>query len=228
MHQDIESRLKKVLGDIHLACKKINKPDDCVKLIAVSKLKPSEVINEAYDLGLRDFGENYAQELSQKSLSCPKDIIWHFMGPIQTNKIKTIAKHAAWVHSLDRAKVAMKLDAECKSLKKTISVLIQVNIDNEPTKSGVQPQDVISFAKELEGNYPHLKLEGLMFMPNINANVKDKVETYKNIISLQGSLLKVLPDCTQLSLGTSSDYEDAIIAGSTMIRLGEILLGQRS
>ena len=227
MYQSIESRVQAVQANIDLACSGINQSAQSVRVIAVSKLQSTEIIQEAYDSGVRDFGENYAQELHQKVGSCPTDIIWHFIGPIQTNKLKLIAEAADWVHSIDRMKVASKLNQACEHLNKKMSVLIQVNIDNEPTKSGVKTEDVLTFAKEINSHCSNLELRGLMFMPNINASNKDKLKTYANIQSLQSSLKEILPNCTELSLGTSGDYEEAIVAGSSMVRIGETLLGPR-
>jgi pyridoxal phosphate enzyme (YggS family) len=227
MYQSIESRVQAVQANIDLACSGINQSTQSVRVIAVSKLQSTEIIQEAYDSGVRDFGENYAQELHQKVGSCPADIIWHFIGPIQTNKLKLIAEAADWVHSIDRMKVASKLNQACEHLNKKMSVLIQVNIDNEPTKSGVKTEDVLTFAKEINSHCSNLELRGLMFMPNINASNKDKLKTYANIQSLQSSLKEILPNCTELSLGTSGDYEEAIVAGSSMVRIGETLLGPR-
>ncbi|MDA9617735.1 YggS family pyridoxal phosphate-dependent enzyme [Pseudomonadota bacterium] len=227
MYQSIESRFQTVKANVDLACSGINQSPQSVRIIAVSKLQSTDIIKEAYDNGVRDFGENYAQELHQKIGSCPADIIWHFIGPIQTNKLKLIAEAADWVHSIDRMKVASKLDNACKRLNKNMSVLIQVNIDNEPTKSGVKTEDVLTFAKEINSHCSNLELRGLMFMPDINASSKEKLKTYANIQSLQTSLKEILPNCTELSLGTSGDYEEAIIAGSSMVRIGETLLGPR-
>ena len=227
MYQSIESRVQAVQANIDLACSGINQSAQSVRVIAVSKLQSTEIIQEAYDSGVRDFGENYAQELHQKVGSCPTDIIWHFIGPIQTNKLKLIAEAADWVHSIDRMKVASKLNQACEHLNKNMSVLIQVNIDNEPTKSGVKTEDVLTFAREINSHCSNLELRGLMFMPNINASDKDKLKTYANIQSLQSSLKEILPNCTELSLGTSGDYEEAIVAGSSMVRIGETLLGPR-
>ena len=227
MHHSIESRLQAVQANINLACSSINQPAKSVKIIAVSKLQSREIIQEAYDNGIRNFGENYAQELHQKVGSCPKDIIWHFIGPIQTNKLKLIAESADWVHSIDRIKVASKLNKACEHLNKKMSILIQVNIDNEPTKSGVKAEDVLTFAKEVNSHCSNLELRGLMFMPNINASNNNKLKTYANIQSLQSTLKEILPNCTELSLGTSGDYEEAIVSGSSMVRIGETLLGPR-
>ena len=228
MHQNITSRVRAVQQAIDVASlKTINRPGP-VTLIAVSKMQSQATIEEAYGIGLRHFGENYAQELAQKAAGCPKDIVWHFIGPIQTNKLKLIAESASWVHSLDRAKVAKKLDEACKDLNKEISVLIQVNVDDEVSKSGVRPEEMIDFASELNTHYSSLKLKGLMFMPNIHASDQEKLKTYARIQDLQGSLQEILPDCTELSLGTSGDFEEAIIAGSSMVRIGEMLLGART
>ena len=227
MYQSIESRVQAVQANIDLACSGINQSAQSVRVIAVSKLQSTKIIQEAYDSGVRDFGENYAQELHQKVGSCPADIVWHFIGPIQTNKLKLIAEAADWVHSIDRMKVASKLNQACEHFNKKMSVLIQVNIDNEPTKSGVKTEDVLTFAKEINSHCSNLELRGLMFMPDINASNKDKLKTYTNIQSLQSSLKEILPNCTELSLGTSGDYEEAIAAGSSMVRIGETLLGPR-
>ena len=124
-------------------------------------------------------------------------------------------------------KVASKLNQACEHLNKNMSVLIQVNIDNEPTKSGVKTEDVLTFAREINSHCSNLELRGLMFMPNINASNKDKLKTYANIQSLQSSLKEIFPNCTELSLGTSGDYKEAIVAGSSMVRIGETLLGPR-
>ena len=227
MYQSIESRVQAVQANIDLACSGINQSAQSVRVIAVSKLQSTKIIQEAYDSGVRDFGENYAQELHQKVGSCPADIVWHFIGPIQTNKLKLIAEAADWVHSIDRMKVASKLNQACEHFNKKMSVLIQVNIDNEPTKSGVKTEDVLTFAKEINSHCSNLELRGLMFMPDINASSKEKLKTYANIQSLQSSLKEILPNCTELSLGTSGDYEEAIVAGSSMVRIGETLLGPR-
>jgi len=227
MHQSIKSRLEAVQANIDRSIPNKEQSLQGIKLIAVSKLQSIEVIQEAYDCGLKDFGENYAQELSEKARSFHRDIVWHFIGPIQTNKLKLIAESADWVHSVDRIKVAKKLDEACRSFNKVMSVLIQVNIDNEPSKSGVNSEDVLTFAQEVNSHYPNLALKGLMFMPKMNTNTQEQLKTYTKIRSLQNALLEILPSCKELSLGTSGDYEEAIKAGSSMVRIGETLLGPR-
>ena len=228
MHQDIANRLIDISSKIQAACLQGQRSVDEVKLVAVSKLQSVDVIKEAYALGINNFGENYAQELAEKSSTCPNDIVWHFIGPIQSNKVSLIAKYAQWVHSIDREKVAMKLNNALESEGKKIHALIQVNIDHEESKSGILPEETIDFANKVIARYPNLILEGLMFMPKINASKKAKIETMNKIVHLHKALLSELPSCSQLSLGTSSDFEESIIQGSTILRIGESLLGKRS
>ena len=227
MHQDIAERLIDISSKVQAACHQAQRSEEEIRVVAVSKLQSVDVINEAYALGINNFGENYAQELAKKSSACPKDIIWHFIGPIQSNKVSLIAKHANWVHSIDREKVAKKLNDALESEGKKIHALVQVNIDREKSKSGILPEEAVDFTINLIAHYPNLILEGLMFMPKINTSKKAKIDTMNKIMDLQKSLLFKLPGCTQLSLGTSSDFEQSILTGSTMLRIGESLLGKR-
>ncbi len=227
MYKSIKDNFEKISSKIKKACLKASRSENDVKLIAVSKLQSIEVINNAYKIGIKDFAENYAQELSEKSLECPSDIVWHFIGPIQSNKVNLIAECAHWVHSIDREKVAKKLNAVLDSKRKKVHSLIQVNIDREESKAGIYPEEVIEFARMLDANYPNLILEGLMFMPKINVSKEARINTMKSINNLHNSLIAVFPKCKHLSLGTSGDFEESIIAGSTIIRIGESLLGKR-
>ena len=174
MYQGIAERLSEISSKIQAACHQAQRSEEGIRLVAVSKLQPMDVINEAYALGINNFGENYAQELAEKSSTCPKEIIWHFIGPIQSNKVNLIAKHANWVHSIDREKVARKLNDALETEGKKIHALVQVNIDRENSKSGILPEAAVDFANELNTHYPNLILEGLMFMPNINASKNAK------------------------------------------------------
>tara|TARA_Y100000816_G_scaffold159560_1_gene114093 strand:- start:883 stop:1566 length:684 start_codon:yes stop_codon:yes gene_type:complete len=227
MYQGIAERLLDISSKVHEACRQAQRSEKDVKLVAVSKLQPIDIINQAYALGINNFGENYAQELAKKSSACPKDIIWHFIGPIQSNKVSLIAKHANWVHSIDREKIAKKLNEVLENEGKKIHALVQVNIDKENSKSGIPPEEAVDFVNELMSHYPNLMLEGLMFMPKINVSNKARMDTMNKIIDLQKLLLTKIPSCTHLSLGTSSDFEESILAGSTILRIGESLLGKR-
>ena len=228
MHEDIKDKYAIISQKVKTACLEAQRSEQDVKLIAVSKLQSIDVIKEAYSLGINNFGENYAQELDEKVPACPKDIVWHFIGPIQSNKVKLIARHADWIHSLDREKIAKKLNDALEIEGRKIKVLIQVNIDQEKSKSGINTNDVIDFASNVDVNFPNLILKGLMFMPKINQSKKDKIDSMKNITSLQSTFVNKFPACNVLSLGTSNDFVESIHAGSTMIRIGESLLGKRS
>ena len=228
MHEGIADRFADISSKIQAACQQAQRSKNEIKLVAVSKLQGVNVIEGAYALGITNFGENFAQELAEKSSACPSDIIWHFIGPIQSNKASLIAKYAHWVHSIDREKVARKLNDALEVEGKKIHALVQVNIDREESKSGILPEETIDFVSNLIAHYPNLMIEGLMFMPKINASKTAKMDTMKKIMELQKSLLSKIPSCTHLSLGTSCDFEESILTGSTILRIGESLLGKRS
>jgi len=228
MHEGIADRFADISSKIQAACQQAQRSKNEIKLVAVSKLQGVNVIEGAYALGITNFGENFAQELAEKSSACPSDIIWHFIGPIQSNKASLIAKYAHWVHSIDREKVARKLNDALEVEGKKIHALVQVNIDREESKSGILPEETIDFVSSLIAHYPNLIIEGLMFMPKINASKTAKMDTMKKIMELQKSLLSKIPSCTHLSLGTSCDFEESILTGSTILRIGESLLGKRS
>ena len=213
--------------DLRLFCIENKVDNDKISIVGVSKKKSLEDILGLYRLGLRDFGENYAQELNEKSLALDLEKIrWHFMGPIQTNKIGLIVKNSYLVHSVDREKVVKKMDLESKKINKIQKVLVQVNISGEASKSGIFPGDAEEFLHFVD-SFDNLELAGLMFMPNIN---QDKVLHIKEIIdsvALFERMKSKKRNIKVLSLGTSSDYKESIKAGSNLIRLGEILFGPR-
>ena len=161
--------------DLTLFCSENKIDNDKISIVGVSKKKSLEDILSLYELGLRDFGENYAQELNEKSLALDiEKIRWHFMGPIQTNKLGLIVKNSYLVHSVDREKVVKKMDLESKKTNKIQKVLVQVNISGEASKSGIFPGDAEEFIDFVE-SFDNLELAGLMFMPNIN---QDKVSPF--------------------------------------------------
>tara|TARA_B100000767_G_scaffold213303_1_gene200627 strand:+ start:1755 stop:2426 length:672 start_codon:yes stop_codon:yes gene_type:complete len=193
-----------------------------VTTIAVSKKKSLDHINIAFECGINNFGENYAQELEEKFLNIKnEDIIWHFIGPIQSNKIKIISRCADWVHSLDRESVVEKLNKECGNLGKVINGFIQVNVSEEETKSGIKASNLLEFAKLLE-TMENINLKGIMVLPKIGS--KDEMIKSKE---LHDELIAVYPSAKYLSMGTTSDFELAISIGSNMIRVGELIFGER-
>ena len=213
--------------DLGFFCSENEIDNDKISIVGVSKKKSLEDILSLYNLGLRDFGENYAQELNEKSLALDsKEIRWHFMGPIQTNKIGLIVKNSYLVHSVDREKVVKKMDLESKKINKIQKVLVQVNISGEATKSGIFPSDAEEFMHFVD-SFDNLELAGLMFMPNINQDKVSHIKEIKDSVALFKDMKSKRRNIQVLSLGTSSDYKECIKAGSNLIRVGEILFGPR-
>ena len=220
--ESIKDKIKIVQSKIDAS-----KIDKNVKLVAVSKKKSWENILEAYENGISDFGENYLQESLEK-ISKLKDlkINWHFIGNIQSNKCEEIAKNFDWVHTIDRLKVARLIDKYCPE-DKSIKCLIQINIDDEESKSGIRVEEVESFLKELS-SLKKIKICGLMIIPNPNVELSDLQQTFKNIKMLADRLNENYENLTEISMGMSRDFELAIKEGSTIVRLGETIFGARN
>ena len=220
--ESIKDKIKIVQSKIDAS-----KIDKNVKLVAVSKKKSWEDILEAYENGISDFGENYLQESLEK-ISKLKDlkINWHFIGNIQSNKCEEIAKNFDWVHTIDRLKVARLIDKYCPE-DKSIKCLIQINIDDEESKSGIRVEEVEIFLKELS-SLKKIKICGLMIIPNPNVELSDLQQTFKNIKMLADRLIENYENLTEISMGMSRDFELAIKEGSTIVRLGETIFGARN
>jgi pyridoxal phosphate enzyme (YggS family) len=241
---NIKDNLNKIKAQIDIACQKSNRllaasqtrneeessnreEMSPVTLLAVSKTKPSKVIKQAYLCGQKDFGENYLQEAVDKieQLSALSDICWHFIGPIQSNKTKQIAQNFAWVHSVDREKVALRLNQhllEESGSNKVLNICLQVNINNEASKSGLSEAHVLSLA-EIINNCDRLTLRGLMAIPEKNADA----DTYQKMQQLYHLLQSKYATVDTLSLGMSNDLDIAIAHGSTMVRIGTAIFGAR-
>jgi len=210
----IAERLNRVIQRIQ----KVDHPQK-VKLIAVSKKKSIALIKEAINSDQKDFGENYLQEAVEKikAIDDPS-LTWHFIGPIQSNKTASIAKYFQWVHSVDRKKVLTRLNEQSKENQKVLNVLIQVNIDDEETKSGVmlkEIDDLVNYANELS----NISLKGFMCIPKPG----NSEESFKKM----KILLNSYPYLETLSMGMSNDLEIAIRNGSTMVRIGTDIFGAR-
>ena len=227
MRTEINKNIDNINNRISKACIVNNRSPQDITLVAVSKRKNNELIEFALDCGVKDFGENYAQEMKEKSETINSDqVIWHFIGPIQTNKIKIIAQHADWVHTLDREKVIKKLNSECKKINKTMNAFVQVNISNEDTKNGCDPEDIIEIGKLVE-SMENINLKGLMTLPKLNVDPAENERVMKLTKELSYKLQTINNDANAISLGTTSDFEVAIAYGSTMLRIGESIFGKR-
>ena len=224
MQREIEKNINLLKSRIEQVSENSEKSISEIGIIAVSKKKSLEHIKIAFNLGLKDFGENYAQELQKKSEELQNlKIIWHFIGPIQSNKIKAIARHANWIHSLDRNSIVDKLNRECKSLDKVINGCIQVNISEESSKSGIDSSELMSFANHVD-SMENINLKGIMVLPKITGDSKEEMRKSKE---LHEELMSVYPNANYLSMGTTSDFESAIQFGSNLIRVGELIFGKR-
>lgn len=226
---NIANRLENTQDNIAKACEIAGRNPADVQLMAVSKTKPLTSVLEAYEAGQRVFGENYAQELANKSeqLAHLTDIQWHYIGPIQSNKTKLICQSCNWVDSLDRIKIAKRLDQHGEELAKQINVLIQVNISNSDTKSGVVLAEVAEFAEALS-KMPHLRLRGLMAIPDKCEDVNQLKAEFNAMHACYLELKQQYNQIDTLSLGMSQDMQAAIECGSTMVRIGTDIFGARS
>ena len=207
------------------------KTQSAVKLLAVSKTKPIEAILAAYEAGQTVFGENYVQEGVEKIQFCQQhqiELEWHFIGPLQSNKTRLVAEYFDWMQTLERAKIADRLNEQRSPHKAPLNVLIQVNISNETSKSGVQPNEILPLAKHVE-NLPHLRLRGLMAIPEPTDDVAQQEQTFRQMRTLFESLQQALPHAQidTLSMGMTDDMQAAIKCGSTMVRVVTAIFGKR-
>jgi pyridoxal phosphate enzyme (YggS family) len=195
-----------------------------VGLLAVSKTKPASDLREAHAAGLRDFGENYVQEaLGKQAELSDLPLIWHFIGPIQSNKTRAIAENFAWVHSVDRLKIAQRLSEQRPAELPPLNICIQVNVSGEASKSGCTPEDLPALAQAISA-LPNLRLRGLMAIPEPTENGDEQNAAFATVRTLQDRLN--LPLDT-LSMGMSHDLEAAIAQGATWVRIGTALFGAR-
>ena len=193
-----------------------------IGLLAVSKTKPAQALREAYAAGLRDFGENYLQEALSKQLELADlPLCWHFIGPIQSNKTRAIAENFAWVHSVDRLKIAQRLSEQRPAELPPLNICIQVNVSGEASKSGCAPADLPALAEAISA-LPRLELRGLMAIPEPTDDIAEQNAAFAAVSTLQAQLN--LPLDT-LSMGMSHDLEAAIAQGATWVRIGTALFG---
>ena len=196
-------------------------------IIAVSKKKPADLIEKAYENGILNFGENYLQEAQAKiSILEHLNISWHFIGKIQSNKCKEIAKNFNWVHTVDRYKVAKLLNDNCPHYK-SINVLIQVNIDDEKSKNGIKESGIYSLDKKII-SLPNLDLKGIMVIPKNTTDSKLTEVSFAKTKQIAIELSKNFKGANEISMGMSNDFELAIKNGSTMIRIGTGIFGERN
>lgn len=227
----IQHRLQQVNRRIKTACQTAGRDPLAVRLLAVSKTQSPEAVREAHAAGQCAFGENYIQEGVEKILALRDlPLVWHMVGPVQSNKTRVVAEHFDWVQSIDRLKTAERLSAQRPDHLPPLQVCMQVNIDHAPTKAGVAPDEALALATAVSA-LPRLRLRGLMALPDLASDFVAQQEGFTKVRSLFDQILALqLAGSTEfdtLSIGMSADLEAAVAAGSTLVRVGTAIFGER-
>jgi len=200
-----------------------------VRLVAVSKTKPVQDILELYDLGHRDFGENYVQELVEKAGKLPTDIRWHFIGHLQTNKVKLIVPFIYLIHGVDSVKLLKEIDKQAEKSKRIIDCLLQVHIAQEETKFGFDENELTDLLNNLSSHpLDNIKIKGLMGMASLTDNMSQIRNEFIQLRNLYKKLQASIPELQILSMGMSSDYKIALEEKSNLVRIGSLLFGERN
>jgi len=224
---NLKENLHNVRARVEQACKTAGRNPSGVTILAVSKKHPASRIRQLCGYGQAAFGENYVQEALGKQVQLADlPIEWHFIGPLQSNKTREVAAHFAWVQSVERPKTLRRLSEQRPAELPALNVCIQVNIDREPQKAGVMPEEAGELAL-LAANQPNIRLRGLMTIPRIAGEDHDPTDSYRRMHQLYRQLQEAGIGMDTLSMGMSGDLEQAILQGSTMVRVGTDLLGPR-
>lgn len=226
----LQDNLIQVEQNIEEACRRAGRDRSEVTLIAVSKTKPVETLQEAYDLGVRVFGENKVQEMADKYEVLPKDIRWHLIGHLQRNKVKYIIDKAVLIHSVDSLRLAQTIEKEAKKHNLTAHILIEVNVAREESKFGIFPEDLEALVDEI-AKLPHIQVDGLMtiapFVPDPEENRPVFRELRKLSVDISAKKVDNV-NMSVLSIGMTNDYQVAIEEGATMVRVGTGIFGARN
>ncbi len=227
MSTSVSANLAQVRKRIELACLVAGRPASAVHLLAVSKTMPAQAVRDAHAAGQVAFGENYIQEGVDKIASLADlPLEWHCIGPIQSNKTKLVAENFAWVHSIDRLKIAERLSAQRPANLPALQICLQVNVDGGRNKSGVAPADLLALAQAV-AQLPHLQLRGIMTIPEPAENEAAARAVHRQAKDLFDGLKAAGLSVDTLSMGMTGDLEAAIAEGSTCVRVGTAIFGQR-
>ena len=226
---NIQQNVLRIQHCIEAACQQAGRASNAVRLLAVSKTKSVAEISTAFEAGQNAFGENYVQEGVDKIQYFQAQglqLEWHFIGPLQSNKTRLVAEHFDWMQTLERANLVDRLNEQRPADKAPLNVLIQINISDEETKSGISPHEMLNLAKHIE-NLPHLRLRGLMAIPAPTENIAEQESAFKKMAALFEQLKQAFPaqPIDTLSIGMSDDMPSAIKCGSTMVRIGTAIFG---
>ena len=224
---NVATNLHSIRQRISAAEKLANRDAGSVALLAVSKTKPDSLIRAAWNAGQHAFGENYAQEAEEKARRLADlGIEWHFIGPIQSNKTRGLAQTMAWVHSIDRLKIAQRLSDQRPEHLPPLNLCVQVKLSDEPSKSGVASSELPNLAEQIV-KLPKLRLRGLMAIPAATADYPEQRRSFSKLQGLLLELQKQHPQADTLSMGMSGDLEAAVVEGSTLVRVGTDIFGAR-
>ena len=226
----LKDQLQEVEKRIQAACDRAGRKREEVTLIAVSKTKPVETLQEAYELGVRIFGENKVQELTAKYEALPKDIHWHMIGHLQTNKVKYIIDKAELIHSVDSLKLAETIEKEAAKHDLIADILVEVNVAEEESKFGMKMEEVIPFVEKVSA-FPHVRVRGLMTIAPFVEDPEENRSIFADLHKLYIDIKKKNHDndtVSVLSMGMTNDYEVAIEEGATMVRVGTGIFGARN
>ena len=223
----LAENIASVKDRVRQAVKDANSAAKLPRIIAVSKARSAEEVRIAANHGISDFGENYLREALEKvENTADLAIQWHFIGAIQSNKTATIAQNFSWVQSIDRMKIAQRLNEQRPDHLPLLNICIQINLDQEETKSGISPENASRFAQELI-ELPKLRLRGIMCIPRPRDDYDQQLSAAQKAVALFNDLRQLSSDIDTLSLGMSADLEAAVHAGSTMVRIGTDIFGPR-
>ena len=227
MSQSIALNIAKLQQRIAVAAKKYQRDGHSVQLMAVTKTRSAEMVRKAAASGITDIGENYLQEaLDKQAQLTDLALHWHFIGPIQSNKTRAIAEHFDWVHSVDRLKIAQRLSDQRPEHLPALNICLQVNIDDEDSKSGVDGQNLQALAKQVAA-LPRLTLRGLMAIPKACTSFDQQRHAFAQLANLNRQLKTQHPTIDTLSMGMSGDMDAAIAEGATIVRIGTDIFGRR-
>ena len=225
----LRENLQEVEERIQEACRRAGRDRSEVTLVAVSKTKPVAILQEAYDLGVRVFGENKVQEIREKYEALPKDIEWHMIGHLQTNKVKYIVDKVRLIHSVDSLRLAEAIEKEAEKHNRIVDILLEVNVAEEESKFGLKMPEVIPMAEKVV-QLPHIRLRGLMTIAPFVENPEKNRAIFANLHDLYVDIKEKNIDngtVSILSMGMTNDYEVAIEEGATMVRVGTGIFGAR-
>ena len=226
----IEENLKEIRSEMEAACKKSGRSLSDVRLIAVSKTKPAEMVLEAYRAGVRDFGENKVQEILEKAPALPQDIRWHMIGHLQKNKVRQVVGKVVLIHSVDSVPLAEQIEKEAAKQGCEADILLEVNVAEEETKFGFRTGEVEEAARQI-AKLPHVHIQGLMTIAPFVENSEENRGVFQKLFDLSVDMKRKNIDNVNmnvLSMGMSGDFMTAIEEGATMIRVGTSIFGART